>query len=67
MKWISVDERLPENGVHVLCNCFEDHMQPCYYVDSTDYGDEGWSHHFKNLWDSYVSVTHWCPLPEPPE
>jgi hypothetical protein len=66
-EWISVEDRLPEKDVDVWCFCFEDYQQIARYKDSKDWGGEGWSHHFKNVWGKHLSVTHWMPLPKPPE
>ena len=100
-RWISVEERLPEVGVHVLCCC--EHRGYCgstskyvcdgYYAAAEsiegggfpdecacEYSEEkdeyflleGWYEVIKN-WDDYNSVsigdfvTHWMPLPQPPE
>lgn len=100
--WISVKDRLPENGVHVLLCCemhryggeiagkyvcdgyyaeankiiaggFPDECN-CEYNEEDDeyYLCEGWYEVIKN-WDDYNSVavedfvTHWMPIPEPPE
>lgn len=100
--WISVKDRLPENGVHVLLCCemhryggeiagkyvcdgyyaeankiiaggFPDECN-CEYSEEDDeyYLCEGWYEVIKN-WDDYNSVavedfvTHWMPIPEPPE
>ena len=101
-EWISVKDRLPESGVHVLLCCemhrrggeiagkyvcdgyyaeankiiaggFPDECD-CEYSEEDDeyYLREGWYEVIKN-WDNYNSVTvgdfvtHWMPLPEPPE
>lgn len=100
MEWISVEERLPESGVHVLVVCemrgqycngryvcdgfyAKANTQPSYghpdecaveYSEEDDeyYLLEGWYEVIKN-WDDYNSividdfVTHWMPLPPPPE
>ena len=65
--WISVEERLPEYNEYVLC----------WYTDS-----DGLKWHtigrfceWNHLWDLDIAydhdekkiVTHWMPLPEPPE
>ena len=99
-EWISVKERLPESGVHVLICCemrryggeiagkyvcdgyyaeankiiAGDFTDECEYSEEDDeyYLCEGWYEVIKN-WDDYNSVavedfvTHWMPLPEPPE
>ena len=54
-------------------NCFDDEIS-CEYDEETDeyYLKEGWYEVIRN-WDEYGSVvigdfvTHWMPLPEPPE
>ena len=52
-KWIPVTERLPERNTWVLAYCkYKDHV--------VDYVD------INGLW-SYGNVTHWMPLPQPPE
>lgn len=52
-RWIPVSERLPEDGVYVLCNIKDDDneyqaIQSC----------------FAGVFD--VTPTHWMPLPEAP-
>lgn len=70
-RWIQVEERLPENGVPVLIN----------YIGSNDgkYHPDGtaaWTDHGCFWWEGSledcdtevaVPITHWMPLPEPPE
>lgn len=70
-RWIPVEERLPENGVPVLIN----------YIGSNDgkYHPDGtaaWTDHGCFWWEGSledcdtevaVPITHWMPLPEPPE
>ena len=101
-EWISVDDRLPENGVHVLICCemrrYDGEIAGKYVCDgyyaeankivaygassyyACDYSEEddeyylceGWYEVIKN-WDDYNSVavedfvTHWMPIPAPPE
>ena len=65
--WISCEDRLPEIGEPVWLFCFEDYQQEGYFVQDIDYEEEGVSHTFKNMYDKYIVVTHWMPLPEPPK
>lgn len=54
--WISVDDRLPEEGDRVLSYSNGGMMQRDYI--------------YRNKWESYdrgYNVTHWMPLPKPPQ
>lgn len=63
MEWISVRDRLPDEGENVLC----------YYVDDrwgwgmrVDHRVKGSIHFFHGI--SYAQdVTYWMPLPKPPK
>jgi len=69
-KWISVEDRLPEAKLAVLAygrrhiRKTEITELPAQHVAYTRGEDEGWF-----TWDcgDYVYVSHWMPLPEPPE
>lgn len=69
-RWIPVEERLPEYGVRVLAtdmyeedDCtgiwtreeYPNDPDGCCWID-----ERGW-------WHAIDDVTHWMPLPEPPE
>lgn len=63
--WISVKDRLPERSGDVLVCCGEHYMNVFSY---------SWRHKAFNAFDDLPtsenrieSVTHWMPLPEPPE
>ena len=61
MNWISVKDRLPENTDEVLV-CFigwdDLQFQSVMYLENGDwYNEHG---------DPCYTVTHWMPLPEPP-
>lgn len=77
-KWISVEERLPEEDGRFLCAVKvigRDHRILSFAKDGekVDYYDLTGK---KNVWYAYDrewgfvstrSVTHWMPLPEPPK
>ena len=62
--WISVKERLPDDGVDVLItdgkNRDVSFCQPTYYDDSKEWFIRIYFGHFGK-------ITHWQPLPEPPK
>ena len=57
MKWISVRDRLPENGLTVLLYSKIDEIQTGWLSGLS----------FETSYDCISDVTHWMPLPEPPE
>ena len=64
MNWISVDDRLPEKGDVVLITKYR-HRVPI----TARYGNpDKW---YPLCWRKYIEpfddVTHWMPLPGPPE
>ncbi len=63
-KWISVEERLPENG-RVLCVRKSEAFpgQRYVYILTADHGE------FRDgaIFTADGNVTHWMPLPEPPK
>lgn len=64
-KWISVKERLPEERDIYLAHIVHRHNRSdSYWCVCVEYfnPEDGWS----SLSDLY-EVTHWMPLPEPPE
>ena len=67
-KWISVKDRLPEEGEYVLCVLkgfnYGGKIQVCKFVPADKFKDKPYFEHFRN---GFPSVTHWMPLPEPPE
>ena len=67
-EWISVDDRLPEEGEYVLCVLkgfnYGGKIQVCKFVPADKFKDKPYFEHFRN---GFPSVTHWMPLPEPPK
>ena len=58
-KWISVEERLPEEKESVLVHYVDGWMPIAFLLDGKWYQSNGEM--------SWLSVTHWMPLPQPPE
>ena len=67
-EWISVKDRLPEEGEYVLCVLkgfnYGGKIQVCKFVLADKFKDKPYFEHFRN---GFPSVTHWMPLPEPPK
>lgn len=58
--WISVEERLPNDNESVLVyRCGDNRVQPNMRIDVCPYLGNGIF--------CMLGVTHWMPLPEPPE
>jgi hypothetical protein len=67
-RWIPVEERLPEEGVRVLvCNIYGGSLpnqgDTGYVVDHGVMEDGEWCIQD----DLFFHVTHWMPLPSPPD
>lgn len=56
-EWISVRDRLPEENGDYLVALDDGYIGVTWYS-----ADEGF-----DLWADAGEVTHWMPLPEPPE
>ena len=61
-EWISVKERLPERFEHVLVYC-KKHRGDIFVSCGYRYDNTGW--YVDGIYTTVV--THWMPLPEPPE
>ena len=59
-EWISVEDKLPQEKVRVLL--FDNGG---FGIMSGRLGSAGW--YLEGDLDKYANVTHWMPLPEPPE
>lgn len=68
-EWISVKDRLPKIGVEVLifdADSSNDFHDVWSLARDEEYDDIGWND--KNGdWYYLDDVTHWMPLPEPPQ
>ena len=61
-EWISVDDRLPEAGQAVLFySVYDDGLMLTGHMKHSQQWYEN------SRWERIVHVTHWMPLPEPPE
>ena len=63
MKWISVKDRLPDREVFVLAYSKREEYVIMYY---TGYYWEGWELSDSDSIQILHDITHWMPLPEPP-
>ena len=61
MKWISVDERLPEKLVEVSVH------DPDHPLVRIGYYSRIWEGEWRSLDARKIDPTHWMPYPDPPE
>ena len=67
-EWIPVTERLPEKDGLYLCNYHFGKNRDMTFTRVLDYYATDKIPHFQHtLDDTTMKVTHWMPLPEPPE
>jgi len=57
MEWISVKDRLPEDGEDVLF--YYDYISIGWYEDE-------WFYDSEDKFSAELDITHWMPLPESP-
>lgn len=72
MIWIRVEESLPEEGTRVLTLDLNSPIHPEYRIDYLILVSKNSEFPEGYLWacrlaDDYAKVTHWMPLPKPPE
>lgn len=64
-KWISVDDRLPENDDEVLVYNHRDGINLGEFdLEKVGPYNRGWQTYYD--WAPHMSPTHWMPLPKPP-
>ena len=63
--WISVDEQLPEDSRHVIVAL----LGISVFVGHYNHGKKKWrlGLETRDRKDEIIAVTHWMPLPSPPE
>ena len=62
--WISVKDKLPEPGVNVLARCFYHECWQMFVCHVSKRNPGNW---YTGIAGQWVQVTHWKPLPQPPE
>ncbi len=66
-EWISVEDGLPEDGEYVLCWYTDEGGNSWHTVGKVEEDTERWILDIEGAYDFERTVTHWMPLPEPPE
>ena len=71
-EWISINDRLPKEGEHVLgyIHCSKSYASVSLYVDNGNYFNptETWWIVLDDIDQIEIDdVSHWMPLPTPPE
>ena len=62
--WISVEDRLPEKN-HAVLGWYKDNPFAGYTYGVVSWNEHGWVFVYAQRY--VTNVTHWQPLPEPPE
>lgn len=65
--WISVKDRLPEDNERVLAIGIGTHAIPCKFRDNKFYRDVDLFSDDRIVTAYYTTITHWMPLPKPPQ
>jgi hypothetical protein len=68
MEWISAKDRLPQEFVNVLCFIPDQYIFMGSLRPHEDVGESKWEEqHYGYPSHALDAVTHWMPLPEPPQ
>ena len=65
-EWVSVDERLPELGVGILIYLKSGYIG-CGYRSKEQENDNLWVFYHTDMELKNDKLTHWMPLPQPPQ
>jgi len=67
-QWISVEDRLPDQYLHILVYCNRAKNSNTWAEIHIAYlSQDGWHLPFRSDYELLTKITHWMPLPEPPE
>lgn len=67
MDWVSVKDRIPESEKRVLAYCAKTKKMFVGFFWEGKYDKNWYLVGSKGRWYTATGVTHWAPLPEPPE
>ena len=66
-EWVSVDDRLPDGGTNGVHDCYNVLVfAECPYYPGTIKVATWMDGRFSNYPAGATKITHWMPLPEPP-
>ena len=66
-EWISVDDRLPADKQNEVIVCRYGEVHTCYFDKYKKSFYFSWNPYARIYENFAESVTHWMPLPDPPE